>query len=67
MLSKETFFFIAKQFSKTDIDIFATRASKKINKYISWNPDADSTDIEAFSVTWEKHFDYCFPHFSLTW
>lgn len=52
MFSKEAFTFIKKQFSQADIDIFDTRASKKINKYISWKPDANPTVTEAFSVTW---------------
>ena len=54
MLSKGTFFFITKQFGQADIDLFATRANKKINKYISWKPDSDPIAIDAFSVTWEK-------------
>ena len=33
------------------IDLFATRANKKINRYISWKPDADSIFTDVFSVT----------------
>ena len=54
MLSKEAFFFITKQFGQADIDLFATRANKKINKYISLKPDSDPIAIDTFSVTWEK-------------
>ena len=43
------------------IDLFATRANKKINRYISWKPDADSIFTDVFSVTQEKYFNYCFP------
>ena len=37
-----------------NMDLFATRANKKINKYISWKPNADSIATDAFSVIWEK-------------
>ena len=67
MLSKEAFSFIIKQFGQANIDLFATRANKKINKYISWKCDSDSIAIDAFSVTWEKCFNHCFPPFSLIW
>ena len=61
MLSKEAFSFIRKQFGQSYIDLFSTRANKKVNKYISWKPDTDSIATDAFSVTWEKYF----PPFSL--
>ena len=67
MLSKEAFSFITKQFSQADIDLFTTRANKNFNKYISWKPDSDSIATDAFSVTWEKYLNYCFPTFSLIW
>ena len=67
MLSKEAVSFITKQFGQADTDLFATRANKKINKYISWKPDADSIAINTFSVTLEKYFNHCFPPFSLIW
>ena len=67
VLSKEAFSFISKQFAQTDMDLFGTRANKKINKYISWKLDADSIAIDAFLVTLGKHFNYCFPPFSLIW
>ena len=38
------------------IDLLATRANKKINKYILWKRDTDSISIDAFSETWEKYF-----------
>ena len=65
MLTNEAFSFIAKQFGLADIDLFATRANKKIKKYISWKPDTDSIAIDTFSVTREKYLDYCFPTFCL--
>ena len=67
VLSKEAFSFISKQFAQTDMDLFGTRANKKINKYISWKLDADSIAMDAFLVTLGKHFNYCFPPFSLIW
>ena len=38
------------------IDLLATRANKKINKYILWKRDTDSISIDAFSEIWEKYF-----------
>ena len=49
MLSKEAFSFITKQFSLADIDLFATRANKKITKYISQKHGADSIATDPFS------------------
>ena len=67
MLSKEALSFIIKQFGQANIDLFATRANKKVNKYISWKRDSDSIVVDAFSVTWEKCFNHCFPPFNLIW
>ena len=56
MLSKKAFSFITEQFGLGDIDLLATRANKKVNKYILWKRDTDSISIDAFSEIWEKYF-----------
>ena len=46
---------------------FATRLSSKLPKYVSWKPDPGSVSIDAFSISWNNYYSYCFPPFSLIW
>ena len=42
------------------IDLFATRVSTKLNKYVSWKYDPYAVKINAFSFTWTEN-SYLFP------
>lgn len=47
------------------IDLFASRVNAKCSRYISWKPDPDAVNIDAFTVNWNNQFFYAFPPFSL--
>ena len=47
-----------------NIDLFASRTNKKLNVFVSWNPDPDSLAIDSFTLNWSNYFPYCFPPFS---
>lgn len=40
------------------IDMFASRCSKQVARYVSWKPDYEADFIDAFSMDWSKHFIY---------
>ncbi|KAI8427326.1 hypothetical protein MSG28_001905 [Choristoneura fumiferana] len=56
---------IVNKFGIPNIDLFASRANAKCPIYISWKPDPDASNIDAFTITWTNHFFYAFPPFSL--
>lgn len=37
-----------------DIDLFASRVNAKCSLYISWKPDPDAWNINAFTGDWSK-------------
>ena len=54
-------------FGMPDIDLFASRLNRKLDKYASWKPDPESQIIDAMSVSWTNYFVYIFPPFSMVW
>ena len=48
-----------------NMDCFASRAMKKLNKYMSLNPDPDCYATNALYQDWEKFYPYLFPPFCL--
>ena len=49
----------------TDIDLFASRLNKQLEKYVSWNPEPDAYASDAFSILWTNFNPYIFCPFSL--
>ena len=47
------------------VDLFATRLNKQIDKYVSWMPDPYCIPVNAFNFNWKTHKIYAFPPFSL--
>ena len=47
------------------LDLFASRISHQLPKYISWLPDPKAWKIDAFSIDWNLEGIYCFPPFCL--
>ena len=47
------------------LDLFASRISHQLPKYISWLPDPEAWKINAFSIDWNLDGIYCFPPFCL--
>lgn len=48
-----------------DIDLFASRLNKQLNKFVSWNYNPEAYQVDAFSVSWSKFCPYIFPPFKL--
>ena len=47
------------------VDLFASRISFQVDKYVSWLPDPGAWKIDAFSLEWNMEGIYCFPPFCL--
>ena len=56
---------IVEKFGKPDIDLFATRINKQLDRYASWHPEPEAMAINAFSLTWNNNYFYMFPRFNL--
>ena len=50
---------------KSDIDMFASRTSHQLPKYVSWRPDPMSFATDALQQDWTYRFLYAFPPFCL--
>ena len=50
-----------------EIDLFASRLNYKVDTYVSWLPDPESTYIDAMKIKWSGRFIYAFPPFSMIW
>ena len=55
---------IVDRFGKPDIDLFASRLNHKLKKYVSFRPDPNAMAVDAFSMSWTKHYVYIFAPFS---
>ena len=55
---------IVEVFGWPEIDLFATRLNKKVDRFVSWLPDPEAEAIDAFSIEWSNLFFYDFPPFS---
>ena len=66
MLSHKLFKILCDKFQfSPQIDLFATRLNKQIDKYVSWMPDPYCIAVNAFNFSWKTHEIYVFPPFSL--
>lgn len=64
-LSSKAFQEIVKSFGRPQIDLFASYQNKKCEVFISWYPDPQCSEIDAFTLNWSKIDFYAFPPFSL--
>ena len=48
-----------------EVELFASRLNKHLHRYVSWMPDPDALYIDAMYMSWENHFVYLFPPFSM--
>ncbi|KAK6169841.1 hypothetical protein SNE40_020818 [Patella caerulea] len=53
-LNKSLFNELSDIFGHPDIDMFASRLNKQINKYVAWKPDPQAFAIDAFSIPWSN-------------
>ena len=44
---------------------FASRVNAQLKSYVSWRPDPDAMDVDAFTLNWSSFRAFCFPPFSL--
>ena len=56
---------IVQCFGHPQIDLFASRLNKKVDRYVAWTPDPGAFAIDAFSIDWSCYFFYAFPLFSV--
>lgn len=50
---------------KPEIDMFASRMNKQLDRYVSWRADPEAEFVDAFAMSWENIYFYAFPPFSL--
>ena len=48
-----------------EIDLFATRLTNQLKRYVSWRPDPHAVATDAFSIDWSQLKGYAFPPFNL--
>ena len=48
-----------------EIDIFASRVNRQLNRYISYNADPEAEIINAFTIEWDNFKFYAFPPFAI--
>ena len=64
MLNPTLFKLIQEQYM-CEIDLFASRLNKQLNRYMSWQPDPQAEAVDAFAVDWSLFNSYIFPPFSM--
>ena len=64
-LNTEIFQCIVVHFGKPDIDLFASRLNTQLERFVSWFPDPDAENCDAFSIFWSDLYVYIFPPFCL--
>ena len=47
-----------------EVDLFASRVNTQLNRFVSYRPDPESQDVNAFSLYWGDIKFYAFPPFS---
>ena len=65
MLNTMLFNEIIECFGMPEIDLFASRLNKQLDRYVSWKPDPDAAFVDAFALNWSNMLIYAFPPFSL--
>ena len=49
---------------KPDVDLFASRLNKQLDRFVSFKSDSEAIDVDAFSISWTNLKFYAFPPFS---
>ena len=65
MLDEEVFASIAKRYGLPEIDLFASRLNKQLERYVSWQADPGAEAVDAFTIDWQGLNFYAFPPFCL--
>ncbi|PFX21005.1 hypothetical protein AWC38_SpisGene14530 [Stylophora pistillata] len=64
-LSPAVFNLVNQTLGPLQLDLFASRLSAQLPKFISWRPDPEAEAFDAFSQNWSKVRGYAFPPFAL--
>ena len=62
-LDESVFLQLIDKFGLPDVDVFATRLNRQLDRFVSWRSDPDAEAINAFSVDWNGKYIYAFPPF----
>ena len=65
MLCPDVFRRIQTQFGPLEIDLFASRLTKQLPTYVSWRPDPEALETDAFSLNWNGWKAYANPPWNL--
>ena len=65
MLDPVVFRQIMEALGPCQVDLFASRLSAQLPRYMSWRPDPGSIATDAFSQSWKEIKGFAFPPFSL--
>ncbi|XP_053374034.1 uncharacterized protein LOC128546760 [Mercenaria mercenaria] len=64
-LKENIFRKIRDQYPNMSVDLFASRLNHKLEKYVSYSPEANSYATDAFTLHWVHELYYIFSPFSL--
>ncbi len=64
-LKQEVFDLIVDQMGPVDIDMFASMLNNKLPRYVSWQRDPYSEQVDAFTMDWNNLNMFLFPPFSM--
>ena len=64
-LSRVVFNRINQTWGPLELDLFASRLSAQLSRFVSWRPDPGAEAFDAFSLDWSKVRGYAFPPFAL--
>ena len=64
-LNRSVFRQVCSHLGSPEIDLFASRVSKQLPKYMSWKADPFSLGRDAFQTCWGQGLNYAFPPFCL--
>ena len=54
-----------KMWGPFQVDLFASTLNFKVSTYASWKPDPGTKYVNAFYMSWNEHYFYAFPPFSV--
>ena len=64
-LKKAVFKQVIAQLGHCNVDLFASRLTTQLSKYMSWKPNPGAIATDALSQPWDQMKGYAFPPFSL--
>ena len=65
MLNPLLFRQVTQRLGKPEVDLFASRINRQVQKYFAWQPEPEALVIDAFTVPWDHKLNYAFPPFSI--